>query len=133
ILIDDRSGLFRFDAGKFQNKLWQPAGDLLASFSMQPGKRFAFASEKDKSAYVLHFAGKALKVFHYQPGQEKDTTVKEYTLPRPLAGIPCLGMDCLVLPLDNGVLERMSLGDGPAVHGPTWRAAGAEEGAPGYV
>ena len=96
-------------------------------------KRFAFASEQDKSAYFLHFADTLLKVLRYQPGQDKKITVKEYTLPRPLAGTPCLGTDCLVLPLDNGVLERVPLGDGPTVHGPTWRAAAAEEGTQGHV
>jgi outer membrane protein assembly factor BamB len=132
ILIDDRNGVFRFDAGKFTNRPWQAAEEALASFPQKAGKRFAFAAENDKAAYVLHFAGTSLKVLHYQPGEQK-ATVKDYTLPRPLAGTPCLGVDCLVLPLDNGVLERLPLGEGPAIHGPTWRAAGAEEGALGHV
>jgi hypothetical protein len=133
ILIDDRGGLFRFDAAKVQKRLWQPAGELLASFSRQPAKRFAFASAKDKSAYVLHFAGTSLKVLHYQPGQEKSAAAKEYVLPAALSGTPCLGTDCLVLPLDNGVLERLPLADGPMVHGPSWRAAAVDEGAEGHV
>jgi outer membrane protein assembly factor BamB len=133
ILIDDRAGLLRFDALKPHNSLWQPAGELLASYSRQTAKRFAFASEKNKSAYIAHFADTSLKVFRYEPGQDKKLTSNEYTLPRPLAGTPCLGTDCLVVPLDNGVLLRVPLGGGPMVQGPTWRAAAAEEGAQGHV
>jgi len=134
IIVDDRSGVLRFDAAGSQGQAWRTAGELLAPFSLQqPARRFAFADQKKKSAFVLHFAGTALKVIHYQSGTEKKTTVTEHTLPRPLAGTPCLGPDYLILPLDHGVLERVPLAGGPAVHGPDWRAPGAEEGALGHV
>src|ERR1043166_5161180 len=92
------------------------------------------AEEKGKSAYFLNFVGASLKVQHYRPGAKTSIVEKTFVLPAALAGPPGLGSASLVLPLANGILERLPLGEGvgPA-HGPNWRAPGVEDDARGHV
>jgi outer membrane protein assembly factor BamB len=54
-------------------------------------------------------------------------------LPATVQGGPALDKDFVLLPLANGILVRISLADGGIVHGPDWRALGAEAETQGHV
>jgi hypothetical protein len=48
-------------------------------------------------------------------------------------GTPALGGDYVLVPLTNGIVVRIPLGEGGVVSGPDWRGIGVEENAPGHV
>jgi outer membrane protein assembly factor BamB len=132
VLAQDSAGAFLFSPDKIdtKDKLWQQADDMIQASSPQ-ADRILLASENGVA--ILNRMALKLKVTQIQPGQDKLPSPRDYDLPADLAGTPAQGKDCLILPLSNGILHRIALGDGPAVSGPNWRAAGVEEDARGHV
>lgn len=129
VFARDPAGIFHFDPVKTKDRVWQQNGSLILPSSAQ-AKTFLLPS--DKGVTLLNLTGLNLQVGQYHAGQDK-LIAKTHELPAALAGTPGHGPDCLVLPLANGVLARLPLGDGALVPGPNWRAAGVEEDGDGHV
>jgi outer membrane protein assembly factor BamB len=141
VLARDVSGrLLLFDAATVQGggeSAWHVGGRLIPgrvggaadSFHLLPapdgGKVHALAVVRRKT-------GPALVVRTFAQG-EPPGEPQEFPLPAALTGTPALVGEALILPLANGVLARQPLAGGELLTGPNWRAAHADEQAPGYV
>ncbi len=66
---------------------------------------------------------------------DKNETVSSRSFPLPALplGTPALGSDFVLVPLANGIICRVPLGEGNSVNGPEWRGVGVDETQPGYI
>lgn len=136
VLVSDSSGVFALPAEEVQGR-WHQSGRLLVPAAPKFRTHFEVMSLRgQQSAQVLSFSGPdatLLGIHAVDASGNLAGKPKEQQLPASLRGTPAQGTDVVVLPLANGILERVPLGDGVAVHGPNWRKAGAEEAALGHV
>jgi hypothetical protein len=58
---------------------------------------------------------------------------RTHLLPALPLGTPALGSDFVLLPLANGLVYRVPLGEGAASPGPEWRGVGIEDSQPGHI
>jgi hypothetical protein len=138
ILAQDLAGrLFLFDADKVPpgaDRAWCFAGRLVrsggtdggATSYLLPGAGTVYAV-----ASVPGTSGPVLRVREFPSG--KELRASGSPLKAALAGPPALVGKGLILLLANGVLVYQPLADREEKTGPNWRAAGADEGAAGYV
>ncbi len=66
-------------------------------------------------------------------GKEGTNSVTQVALPALPQGTPALGNDSVLLPLANGVVLQVALGDGKIANGPDWRNVGTDEAQPGHI
>src|SRR5262249_4983448 len=83
-------------------------------------------------AYALSWSKSALHVVHISPAGETNSA-GPVALPAALAGLPTLGKDALIAPLENGLFVHVSLADHKATPGPNWPSADVEGPSPRYV
>jgi outer membrane protein assembly factor BamB len=145
VLVSDRGGgLWRFSSSKAapapdQNK---PRGDALVGkpLNLGPIVHFWLAAADGSRVYDASCLERGTQLFirTYQSpleGHSLQGELKQVELAAPLAGPPSLGPRTLLLPLADGTLRQLplDLGGGAGAEGPPWRAARADEGAPGFV
>jgi outer membrane protein assembly factor BamB len=138
VVVRDPSGLVRLDAAALGEKpaVWSDAGELIGNAAGGGDDRF-----------VLEVAGAGGFVELSWPAADgigkvtvrrltpdgTDAGARTFALPAAPTGTPALGDGFAVLALANGVAARLDLETGGVVSGPDWRAAGADEQAPGHV
>jgi outer membrane protein assembly factor BamB len=138
VLAQDLAGrLFLFDADKVPtgaDRAWCFAGQLVRSRGAEGGVT-SYLLTSDNAVYavagVVGASGPVLRVREFPGGKELGASGAP--LKAPLAGPPALVGKGLILLLANGVLVYQPLADREDKTGPNWRAAGADEGAVGYV
>jgi outer membrane protein assembly factor BamB len=135
VYLRDRKGILVHDPAKVK-PLAVGSWLLGTVFHPLPGDEGTHFLSSDGGATVyavrmsMEETGPALRLDLFQ---EAKRTERLHPLPAKLGGTPAIGRTCMVLPLANGILARVPLGDGPPVFGPNWRAAGADEDAPGHA
>ena len=134
IVLPEALGLLRFDPSNVKpNQPWQPAGAWLLAQPWADVPRISLISETSYFQLTTARAGTKLNVqIGPVAGAEKPHAF-DVALPARLQGTPALGKGVLLLPLANGILVRVNLGDGSFITGPDWRALGAEEQSHGHV
>lgn len=132
ILCPDARELFLFEAAKFpsdKNLSWQEQGKVLAGagslqFTMARPQGFVHLAWGPEPAPKLDIV---------QVDAKGESSIKTFALPAPPQGTPALGSDFALVPLANGIVMRLPLGDGTPVNGPDWRGVGVDESQPGHV
>lgn len=107
---------------------WQPDEFIVPPFFL-PGP-------DDKTVLVLACWNKMTQCQLLVRKHEAGKPVQEFTfdLRSPLAGIPGVGKDYLILPLADGTLAKQALKQGERSRGtPHWRSAHADAGVSGHV
>jgi len=135
ILLDDANGLYAFEDGA-PGERWQQAGTMVLPAGGKPTRFLVLPGHGKYPGCVLGVgAGRDTEVRLQALDAAGNLTgaLKTHVLPAQLAGTPALGPDFVVLPLANGILERLPFGAGLPVHGPGWRKPGADEHAKCHV
>lgn len=133
ILLGDPSGLLSF-ADSDAKERWQQAGRMVVPSPGGKAMKFLILPGRDQQpGCVLGVSadGSATEI-RVQPLDAAGNPLgqpKSHVLPASLSGTPALGPEFVVLPLANGILERVPLNEGLPVHGPGWRKSGADENA----
>jgi hypothetical protein len=130
ILLRDAQGVMRVGPPTSEqvDARWRAAGDWVTRTSAPGGASVLLL--RGETCVFLQSSGTKL---HVRPCNDKAQRAFDVPLPAPLQGRPELADGFLLLPLANGIVVRVDLGDGTLVNGPDWRAAGAEEQAAGYL
>ncbi len=135
LLATDADGVFLFAADQLPSKTgfasgsWQPAGKLLDGIKSGTGHRTL--ARGDGFVHLTWGPGAIVNV--HLIDHEGKVTLKAHPLPALPQGTPALGSDFVLLPLANGVVVRVPLGEGAPVSGPDWRGVGVEETQPGHI
>jgi hypothetical protein len=128
-LVKDANGLFVFDSAKTAPEagaLWQAAGTLVFRASPEDSV-YLVTDNKQARAYALKepATGRELQVVDLNENEVR--TGSKVSLSARLAGAPVLAGDTVTLPLRDGILARLRLGESAATPGPHWRSPGVDE------
>ena len=144
VLMDRGGGLSRFESSKYANQKlrpWRVADAGLSShLGSESGGSYLLSSADGKTIYEIFVTGqgKHLTIRTCRPsaeGSKPQIEDQAVEIRAPLAGVPALAAESLLLPLADGVIYRvpLPLNGQPITGGPDWRAGRTDDDPVGYI
>jgi hypothetical protein len=130
VMCTDAAGVFCISATDLvPARSWQTAGARIEATGAATGTWCA--ARGSKFVHLSWDAGLVLRVTLVDAKGVTATTT--HPLPALPQGTPALGRDFVLLPLANGIVVRVPLGEGAPTSGPEWRGLGVDETQPGHI